>query len=313
MPNIGNTQQQIAYGASANDGTGDPLRTAFIKTDENFDNVWLAGPVGSNITIINNTIGVNNTNGNLILSPNGVGNVQFNRDAVPRLNNTYNLGAANLRWRSVSVGTGGIDITGNLVLGNIANLRIPGGTNGYVIQTDGTGNLTWTVLTGPGNSTIGGANTQVQFNDAGTFGGQPGFTFNKSSNVLSVPGNVTSSGNISTTGSASAAGNITGGNLISSSLVSGATASISGNITIGNVLTSGLLSAAGNITGNNITSSRMIVTTPVSLANLTAIAGARAFISNANLTAVGNFGNQVGSGGSNVVPVWSNGTNWYIG
>ena len=49
------------------------------------------------------------------------------------------------------------------------------------------------------------------------------------------------------------------------------------------------------------------------LANLTAIAGGRAFINNANLVATGNFGNQVGSGGSNTVPVWSDGTNWYIG
>ena len=56
-----------------------------------------------------------------------------------------------------------------------------------------------------------------------------------------------------------------------------------------------------------------IVTPPVALANLTAVAGARAFVNNANLVAVGNFGAQVGSGGSNVVPVWSNGTNWYIG
>ena len=66
MANTGNTQQIINYGATANDGTGDPLRTAFIKTDDNFDNVWLAGPVGSNITISNNTIQSNNTNGNII-------------------------------------------------------------------------------------------------------------------------------------------------------------------------------------------------------------------------------------------------------
>jgi hypothetical protein len=39
MANTGNTQQQIDYGAVVNDGTGDPLRTAFIKTDDNFDNV----------------------------------------------------------------------------------------------------------------------------------------------------------------------------------------------------------------------------------------------------------------------------------
>ena len=177
MPNIGNTQQQIDYGAAANDGTGDPLRTAFIKTDENFDNVWLAGPVGSNVTIINNTIGVNNTNGNLILSPNGVGNVQFNRDAVPRLNNTYNLGAANLRWRSLSVGAGGINTTGNLNLSGIANLQIAGGIDGYVIQTDGAGNLTWVAQAGGGPVGPSGA-VQINWQDSfSNQGGTPGDTY----------------------------------------------------------------------------------------------------------------------------------------
>jgi hypothetical protein len=33
-------QQTIGIGASANDGTGDPLRTAFTKTNENFDEIY---------------------------------------------------------------------------------------------------------------------------------------------------------------------------------------------------------------------------------------------------------------------------------
>jgi len=49
------------------------------------------------------------------------------------------------------------------------------------------------------------------------------------------------------------------------------------------------------------------------LANLTAIAGSRAFVNDANLVAAGNFGQQVTGGASNTVPVWSDGTNWYIG
>lgn len=57
----------------------------------------------------------------------------------------------------------------------------------------------------------------------------------------------------------------------------------------------------------------VIIQTPVSYANLTATAGARAFISDANLAAAGNFGQQVIGGASNTVPVWSDGTNWYIG
>jgi hypothetical protein len=55
------------------------------------------------------------------------------------------------------------------------------------------------------------------------------------------------------------------------------------------------------------------ITPPVPLANLTAVAGARAFVNDSNLAATGNFGSQIGGCGSNVVPVWSDGTNWYIG
>ena len=40
---------------------------------------------------------------------------------------------------------------------------------------------------GGGGGTPGGSNTEVQFNDGGSFGGDSTFTFNKTSNVLSVP------------------------------------------------------------------------------------------------------------------------------
>ena len=71
---------------------------------------------------------------------------------------------------------------------DIGRLHISGGTNGYVLQTDGTGNLTWTAQTGGngGNGVPGGANTQVQFNNAGQFGGDPEFTYDQPNNRLSV-------------------------------------------------------------------------------------------------------------------------------
>ena len=40
MANTGNTQQQINYGASANDGQGDPIRTSFQKTNSNFTELY---------------------------------------------------------------------------------------------------------------------------------------------------------------------------------------------------------------------------------------------------------------------------------
>jgi len=55
------------------------------------------------------------------------------------------------------------------------------------------------------------------------------------------------------------------------------------------------------------------IVTPVALANLTAVAGGRAFINDGNLVASGNFGALIGDGGANVLPVWSDGTDWYVG
>jgi hypothetical protein len=43
------------------------------------------------------------------------------------------------------------------------------------------------------------------------------------------------------------------------------------------------------------------------------IAGQRALINDANLEAIGNFGQIVGGGGANTVPVWTDGTDWRIG
>lgn len=113
-------QQQINYGNTANDGQGDPLRTAFIKTDDNFDAIWAAGPVGSNVSIVNNTIQVSDTNGSLTLSPNGIGNVRVTRPVVPNSNNTHDLGSANLRYRAAWVGSGGLDVSGDVSAGNVS-------------------------------------------------------------------------------------------------------------------------------------------------------------------------------------------------
>jgi hypothetical protein len=42
-------------------------------------------------------------------------------------------------------------------------------------------------------------------------------------------------------------------------------------------------------------------------------AGARACVTDSTLPATGNFGSAVIGGSNNIVPVWSNGANWYIG
>ena len=74
---------------------------------------------------------------------------------------------------------------------------------------------------------------------------------------------------------------------------------------------------AGNITGASVISANTVVTVAGLFADLPSAStigtGAREFITDGNLTAAGNFGEIVSGGGSNRVPVYSDGTNWRIG
>lgn len=127
--------------------------------------------------------------------PAGNAQVQYNNNGVfdgsnsfvfNNTSNTVSMANANVNILSANnfASTGG-----NISLGTVTKLRITGGTNGYVLQTDGTGNLGWTAMSGGGggNGTPGGSNTQVQFNNAGTFGGTAGFTYNTANSTLSAP------------------------------------------------------------------------------------------------------------------------------
>jgi len=116
----------IDTGAAANDGTGDPLRTAFTETNTNFTAIFTAGPVDSNVRITNNTILTLNTNGNLVLAPNGVGKVVANVDIVPNTANIRNLGSGSNRWNTVytqylnatetTILSGDVTVGGNLTV-----------------------------------------------------------------------------------------------------------------------------------------------------------------------------------------------------
>ena len=108
-------QQIVNLGTTPNDGAGDNLRTAFDKTNDNFTEIYTAGPVGTNVTISGNVVSTTNTNGNLVLSPDGTGSVVFQNSTVPNANNTSTIGSANLRFKGVYAGTTGIDSAGPIV------------------------------------------------------------------------------------------------------------------------------------------------------------------------------------------------------
>ena len=76
------TQQLINVGTTANDGAGDPLRTAFIKANNNFSQLFEAAT--GNVSVAGNITG-----GNLTLSGSmsaqGAIQASVNKAPLPRM------------------------------------------------------------------------------------------------------------------------------------------------------------------------------------------------------------------------------------
>ena len=117
-----------------------------------------------------------------------------------------------------------------------------------------------------------GSNTQIQFNDAGSLGGNPNFTFSKASNTLSVSSIVASGVGLSNLPGANVSGQVANA-LIAGTVYTNAQPNItsvgtltaltvtgnitSGNAALGNLATANFFSGSGNllsnIQGSNVT------------------------------------------------------------
>ena len=187
------------------------------------------------------------------------GQLQYN------FNNTTFAGVANTSVAS----------NGTVTFSNLANLRVNGGVNGYVLQTDGIGTLSWTAQTGGGGGAgnPGGANTQIQYNDSGSFGGYAGFTFDETTGNVAMPTNLTVATNVQ---SGSFTGNGAGllGVLTAGSVTSAAQPNITSTGTLTSLtVTNDITSASGIFNGDG--------------GGLSNIAGANVSGGFANVTLVG--------------------------
>ena len=88
--------------------------------------------------------------------------------------------------------TGNLNVVGITSLGDVGNVKITGGSSNYILKTDGTGNLSWTAS---GAGIPGGANTYVQYNNAGSFGGSANFNYDSTTDIVSINNN-TIAGNL---------------------------------------------------------------------------------------------------------------------
>ena len=247
------TQQYIAVGPAPNDGLGDPIRTAFIKCNDNFSQLYSraqvsppptsVGSIGDqagmyaydssyfyycfsnytgNTTIWNQIEQAGNISATQIL--NGTSSIAIasvNANAVVSINGTPNVVVFTSTGANI---TGYVTSSGNIQGGNIRTVG----------QLSATGNITGNYFIGNGSQLTGLPATYSNSNVTtllAAFG----------SNSISTTGTITSgnitSGNILTNGTASAQGNITTQGAISAT---------------GDIITAGLFigNFAGNITGN---------------------------------------------------------------
>ena len=184
QPNITSLGTLSSLAVSGNANVGNIGATYGLFTNVSGNGSALSSITGANII------------GAVPTATNVTANAQPNITSVGNLTSLSVIG--NIRTGNLT-SIGNANVTGLIVgssanLGGVGNVKITGGTSGQYLQTDGTGNLTWSTSTG-GNGTPGGTNTQVQFNNAGAFGGVSGFAFNNTTGVLTVP-NVSASGNI---------------------------------------------------------------------------------------------------------------------
>jgi len=109
--------KDINEGTTANDGTGDSIRNAFFKVDENFSNItsffngggeYSSGPAFSTLTVANLIVTVSNIAnvvlGNVNSQTNFRSNINVYANIVPGSPNQYDLGSSAYPFRNLYVG-----------------------------------------------------------------------------------------------------------------------------------------------------------------------------------------------------------------
>ena len=144
------THTGTTVSVTGNTTSGNLLTSGLISATGNITGNYFVGN-GSALTGINTTAAKisNGTSEANIGASGGNANISINGTSNVVVVSSSGITTTGL---TVSNATGVVNFitTANVSLGAVANLKISGGTNGYVLQTDGAGNLAWVVQSGGG-------------------------------------------------------------------------------------------------------------------------------------------------------------------
>ena len=97
----------------------------------------------------------------------------------------------------------------NLILtsgGTAFKMPTSDGSNNHVLQTDGSGNLSFGAVSGGGSTSPGGSDTEVQFNNGGSFGGDSKFIWDDTALKISTTSGATALLELKSTAATSSTG-----------------------------------------------------------------------------------------------------------
>ena len=128
-------RQTINVGTNQDDGTGDNLRAAFIKVNDNFTEVYneLGGVALSNIKMSGSTITTDTSNSGIIIDPQGTGTITLtgNTTLTGTMDVSGALSPASLAVTAGATVGGDLGVTGTLTAGTFApsSITISGVSN----------------------------------------------------------------------------------------------------------------------------------------------------------------------------------------
>jgi hypothetical protein len=139
----------------------------------------------------------------------GDGNIMFSvdEDGISVANGTASTGAVLRLGEATANGTNyvAVQAPASLAANTTYTLPTADGTSGQLLSTNGSGTLSWATASG-GGGTPAGSTGYIQYNNAGAFGAEAALFYDATNNRLSVGGDTTPAGTITSRGAGTTTG-----------------------------------------------------------------------------------------------------------